>query len=331
MTERSVAARAAAALREAKRAFAANDYPLALARISQAVALNHLTLEVVELFDVLLGAADPDAAAALLGDLLDDAWGDWPPDFHASLAARRFDALRALPATGAEELAEAALETLEAAAAGDMRAWRPVADPDRRAALLSAVAAPSGALLALEQLAYAPVAAGLRAHAVALAESFGHAHLGEPDLARAAERVLFRLGAPASAHRVESGRKATRPRPDSRPAEPAPLDLAGRLLVIAGGHDRLRAAVRDELRGAGLRGLREVPPTWEGQLGASLRGLVQGADLMLLVVRQLDHSTGDAVVAAAAAEAVPVVRVPSASVAGIRSAAVDALAGKTRP
>jgi hypothetical protein len=45
----------------------------------------------------------------------------------------------------------------------------------------------------------------------------------------------------------------------------------------------------------------------------------------------LDHSTGDAVGAAAAAEAVPVVRVPSASVAGIRSAAVDALAGKTRP
>jgi hypothetical protein len=121
MTERSVAARAAAALREAKRAFAANDYPLALARISQAVALNHLTLEVVELFDVLLGAADTDAAAALLGDLLDDTWGDWPPDFHASLAARRFEALRALPATGAEELAEAALETLEAAAAGDVR------------------------------------------------------------------------------------------------------------------------------------------------------------------------------------------------------------------
>ena len=330
MTQRSVTARAATALREARRAFAADDYPLALARVSQAVALNHLTGDVLELFEVLLDAAPPGEEAALLGDLLEDAWGDWPAAFHASLAARRFDALRSLPTTDPDHLAAAALETLEAAAAGETTAWQPVADPGRRAALLAALAAPADTLLALEQLAYAPAAAGLRAHAAALAEAFGHAHLADPDLARAAERALFRLGEPAAARRVESGRKSTRPRSVSRPVHPAPFRLAGGSLVIAGGHVRLRAAVRDELRGAGLNDLREVPPTWEGQLGAPLSGLVHGADIALLVVRQLDHSTGDAVVAAAAAEAVPVVRAPSASVAGICATAVAALAAASR-
>ena len=70
MTERSVAARGATALREARRAFAADDFPLALARISQAVALNHLTSDVLDLFEVLLDAAAPGDVEALLGDLV---------------------------------------------------------------------------------------------------------------------------------------------------------------------------------------------------------------------------------------------------------------------
>ncbi len=328
MTERSVAARGATALREARRAFAADDFPLALARISQAVALNHLTSDVLDLFEVLLDAAAPGDVEALLGDLLDDAWGDWPAEVHAALAARRFDALRSLPSVAPDDLAASALETFEAAARGQSSAWRPIANPDRRAALLAAVADPANTLLALEQLAYAPPSAGLQSHAAALAEAFGHAHLAEPDVARAAERVLFLLGVPDAARRIESARKATRSRSSPRTAAPAPArpSLVGKALLVAGGHDRLRAAVRDELRGAGLTDFREVPPTWEGQRGGSVRGLVDGADLALLVIRQLDHSTGDAVVAAAIARDVPIARAVSASVPSIVSVAVAALA-----
>jgi hypothetical protein len=53
---------------------------------------------------------------------------------------------------------------------------------------------------------------------------------------------------------------------------------------------------------------------------------VDGADLVLLVIRQLDHSTGDAVVAAAIARDVPIARAVSASVPSIVSVAVAALA-----
>ena len=327
MTERSVPARGATALREAKRAFAVDDYPLALARAAHAVALNQLVPEVLDLFGLLLDAAEPAVVADLLGDLLDSGWGDWPPAFHAGLAARRFDALSTLPAVDPGTVAEAALETLEAAAAGDAAAWRPVADPDRRAALLAAVDQPENTLRALEQLAYAPPQAGLRAHAAALAESFGFAHLAEPEVTRAAERVLYALGEADAARRVESGRKAARPRSASpRPTAAAP-DLSAVSLVVAGGHGRLRAAVREDLATLRLSGLREIPPAWEGHRGTPPRDLVRGADLVLLVVRQLDHSTGDAVLAAADAEGVPAVRVRSASVAAIRSAITAAFAG----
>ena len=313
MTARSSGARGATALREARRAFTADDYPLALQRVAQAVALNYLVPEVVDLFGLLLDAAEPDAVAALLGDLLADAWGDWPPAIHAALAGRRFDALAARPTRDPRELAVAALETLEAAAAGDAAAWRPVADPDRRAALLAAVDDPADTVVALEQLAYAPAAAGLRAHAVALAEAVGFAHLAEPAAARAAERALHALGDPAAAGRVEAGRKATRPR-QAEPARSSAPPLQGRTIVVAGGHDRLRVAIRSELLGLGAREVREVPPAWEGQRGARPRDLMAGADLALLVIRQLDHSTGDAVLAAAEAAGVPAHRVPSASV-----------------
>lgn len=313
-------ARAKEAAWEAKNAFDIGDHVLALAAAARAVAFGDLSAETVALFDLLLDATEPNAAAALLDHLLTDAWGDWPPAFHARVATRRFDALRQSPSADPEAIAAAAVETLEAAAAGNEDAWQPIADPASLGALLDAVAWPAWLAPALEQFAYAPAPA-LRAQAAGRAEAYAVARAADADLARAVERALFTLGEPAAARRVEAARKAARPRPAPPKAIPSPR-LDGLVVLVAGGHDRLRAAARADLLGAGAREVREVPPAWEGQRGGRLVDRLAGADAVVLVIRQIDHATGESVETAAALAGVPVTRARAAGVAAIRAAAV---------
>lgn len=333
-------ARAIEARHAARNALGRGDEATALQESLRALVYGDPDPATLELFELLAVTGDPVPSAALLGDALEDAWGDWPPQSHCRLAALRFDLLRDMPA-GADDrdLAEAAVRTLEAAAGGVRHeaAWDPVADPDRRAALLGAIATSHDAMAAaLEHLAWAPKRAGIHADALRFAEQVAWANAAEPALVRASERLLHdlaRSGGPEAnaardaARRLEAMRKQQRPSPERRPA-PAPLpDLSGRCIVIVGGHDGLRAAIMRDLRDLNPGELRDIPPTWEGQRGGGVEPALRGADLAVLVIRQLDHSTGDRAEAVARELGVAVRRARSASVAAVRDA-VLAWAGR---
>lgn len=304
-------------------AFADGDEATALARFRKAVRLGDPDPETLAACcDLLAGEA---AVADELAALLEEAWGDWPPALHARVAARRFDALLATPGTVAPEtLAAAALETLEAAAGGGRGAdaWAPLADPDRRAALLDALAGagPEALIAALEHLSFAPPLRGLHDRALSWAAQTADANPHLQAVMRAAERALYDLGDAESARRIERARKATRPRAAPAASPPAtPISLAGLVVAVAGGHDGLRALVASDLLLSGARDVRGIPPAWEGQLGGGVEPVLRGADLAVLVVRQLDHSTGDSVIGAASALGVPVRRARSASRAAVRA------------
>ncbi|MGI9253724.1 MAG: hypothetical protein ACR2J8_08250, partial [Thermomicrobiales bacterium] len=149
--------RAIEAAWEAKNALAAGDEDIAFAASVRAVSLGDLSPETTDLFRLLAETRDPLSAAELLGQALEDTWGDWPPEFHSEVATLRFDLLTGMGKTG-PDLADAALATLEAAAGGGRgeRAWAPIEDPTRRRAILAAVEIDPAAIAdALEHLAFA--------------------------------------------------------------------------------------------------------------------------------------------------------------------------------
>jgi len=327
-------ARAIEARHAARIALDRGEESLALAESLRAIVYGDDDPATLELFELCAVAGEPAPAADLLGQALEDAWGDWPPATHCRLAALRFDLLRAAGADD-RDLADAAVATLEAAAGGVRHeaAWDPVVDPDRRAALLAAIAAGHDAVAAgLEHLAWAPKRAGLHADALRFAEQVAWGNAAEPALVRAAERLLHdlaRSGGPEAnaardaARRLEAMRKQQRPAAARRPALASPPDLAGRCIVVVGGHDGLRAAIRRDLGDLRPAEVRDIPPTWEGQLGGGVEPTLRGADLAVLVIRQLDHSTGDRAEAAARDLGVAVRRARSASVAAVRDAVLD--------
>lgn len=331
-------ARAIEAAWEARNAFAANDEPRAFTEAVRAVSLGDESPDVLDIFRLLGAAFDAEAAAALLGQALEDTWGDWRPAFHAEVAALRFDRLRELGADP-QDLAPAAVAALEAAAGGgkDRDAWAWIADPDRREALLAAAGSDPAAIAdALEHLAFAPRHAGLQSDASRFAEQSAYAHAADRAVVRAAEVLLYAItkeGGPEAtaareaAKRLETMRKgliATAARtatPASPPASAVP-DITGACIVLVGGHDGLRAAVRALLAPRKPREIRDLPPSWEGQRGGGVDAAIRGADLTVLIIRQLDHSTGDAAEAAAETFGVAHRRARTASTAAI-VAAID--------
>ena len=114
----------------------------------------------------------------------------------------------------------------------------------------------------------------------------------------------------------------------SSPAPPAGPDLHGLAVVLVGGHPALRRLVRVDLAAAGVADLRELPPAWEAHRPArAVRDLLAGADLAVLVWRQLGHSTAELVQQAAARLGVPVVRARTAGAGAVREA-VEAFAAR---
>ncbi|MFM9107893.1 MAG: hypothetical protein ACKOWF_14475 [Chloroflexota bacterium] len=328
----------------ARNAFASGDETLAFAEAVRAVSFGETAPDLLDLFHLLAATQDPAPAADLLGQALEDTWGDWPPPLHAEIAAIRFDRLIEAGVEG-PPLAGAALAALEAAAGGGPdaagNAWTPLADPGRRERILRAADSdPASIADALEHLSFAPRRAGIQSDATRFAEQVAYAHAGERPVVRAAERLLFAIArepgpeadaARDTARRLEAMRKRlaagdSRQRPGAAAAAVAPAagsGLDGASIVLVGGHDGLRAAARALLAPRAPREIRDLPPTWEGQRGGGAEAAVRGADLVVLVIRQLDHSTGDAAEAAAREFGAAVRRARSASTAAIIAAIDD--------
>lgn len=311
---------AAAAARER---FEAGDFRGARSGFERAFALGDNSRETIAALQALLADADDQAAlAAILTTYLDRVGPELVPADRIEAATALFDATDLTRSGGAST---AALRLLEAAAAGDETAWAPVLAPTRRAAIEAAFATPLATLERLEQEHFAPPSTGLPALAVARAEEIGFRHAAEPEVARAAERLLHAVGAREAAYRVEEARRAARaPRPARSPIGDAPVSppaLSGLVVVVVGGHPALRRLVRVDLGRSGLAALRELPSAWEAtRSGRAVRDLLAGADVAVLVRRQLAHSTTEQVTAAASGLGVPVVVAATASTTAVRRA-----------
>lgn len=308
--------RAFATARHGWRAFAEGDTERASTAFWRALELGDCRPETIDAWSELQPSARLETLAA---NLLDQTAVDWPPGPRALLAARRFDALVRLDAPPVNR-SLAALAVLEAAAGGDAVAWQPVTSDSRREPLLAALDSPATLLEALEHLSYAPLEAGFRDHAVSLAINLGYSLIGSPEPVRAVERVLFSLGATDAAYGLERLQAAHQPRLGDRQA-PDPMSFIGQTLLLNGGHDALRVAAREDLLRSGAADVRFVPPSWEGQRGDSLALSMPGVDLVIAIIRQLDHSTGDRVKAAARRAGVRVTQARTATVSAIREAA----------
>jgi hypothetical protein len=184
---------------------------------------------------------------------------------------------------------------------------------------------PSAMLAGYEQQLLAPLETGLRERALVLIEALGHR---DASMARDAERLLHAAGAAKAAYRVERERRGVRP--PQIVALDREASVAGLVIAVAGGHPRLRKMIRRDLTRIGISDFREIPAAFEANLGGrDVAAKLNGADLAVMIVRQIAHSTSDQVTSAAAKVGVPVAFAHSASIAGVRRE-VDAFAAAKR-
>jgi hypothetical protein len=259
--------------------------------------------------------------ALLIDRYLHDLGSDLSPDRRLDWTATRFDALSADDSS--PNLAEAALQLLEAAAATGPHGWTVVLEPNRRAAIDVALRNPSFALSAFEQFMYAPAETGLPSQARAQIEDVGCRHAADRELVRSAEHLLHAFGDPDAAYRVEACRRAA-----TLPTAPIHTAISDSgppkralTVTIAGGHPALRSMARRDLESIGVAQVREIPPAWEAtRHGKAIQATLGGSDLAVMIGPQIAHTTSDQVRASAARLGVPVVTIQSAGIAAIRQA-----------
>lgn len=213
------------------------------------------------------------------------------------------------------------LESL--AGLNDTAAWTELARADPLRLIDSLASDPVDRLDALEQLTFAPAASGLPARAIGAIEAIGHLARHDPPVSRAAERLLHDLQQVEAAYGVERARRGVarvEPPSPSATASLAPR-FAGLTIVLAGGHPALRSLIARDLSRDGVRDVRDVPSAREAvRSGRDVAAVVGGVDLVVLLVRQLAHSTSDQVKDAARKAGVPVVVAERAGTSGVRRA-----------
>ncbi len=305
--------------------FDAGDFEGARRIYERAAARGDRSAETIDaLQSIYADAGEEETRYTLLATLLDRIGPELPAARRVSWASSAFDAAVAsgLLLTEREVAARRLLETVADAGAS---AWTSILNPTRRPAIISSFVGPGAALDRLEQEAYAPPETALPADALVAIEAIGHRHATDVPIARAAERLLHGLGAPAAAYRVEATRRGVAPVSGSREgrilspsATPA---LQGLSVVLAGGHPALRRLVRSNLDHAGVKALREIPSGWEARRSRqAIRDVMGSADVAVLIWRQLSHSTGDRVRSAADAMEVPVILARTAAASAVRQA-----------
>lgn len=298
--------------------FEQDDASGAQAILEQIVCAGPLESSGRELLEVLLPEVAPlDVIEAVIkhndGDLSLLERSQW--------LARRFDS------TPQDTMAhsEAALDLLGAATMAGEAGWRLVQEPRRRFLLDHALTGPKAQIDLLEQEALAPLETGLPETVPGRTLAFGRlmAARGESMAVRDAERLLHVLREPQLAYLLESDRKRWGAgfRDDRRLPRPL-LNPSSRLIVVvAGGHPPLRRLARRELDEMDLADVREFPSAWEGnRQGRHARDTIEGADLAVVIWRQIAHSTSDQITSAARSLSVPVVRADTPTISAIRRA-----------
>ncbi|MEA2584291.1 MAG: hypothetical protein QOF33_2376 [Thermomicrobiales bacterium] len=305
------------------RLFQADQFEAAQRGFERLVATGHGDVDVVTALQQLYSdRGEPGNAAALVDRYLGERGADLTLQERLDWLTARFDAVTAdssVPERSAE-----ALQLLEAAAACGPGGWSVVLEPDRRAVIEATMQVPTVALSAFEQYMYAPAETGLPAEAVARLEALGCRQPDDWDLSRSAERLLHAVGEPEAAYRVEACRRAAMRHATAATtsAEPEPeLPLRGMVVTIAGGHPALRSLARRDLKAIGVRSVREIPSAWEAtRVGRSVQATLAGSDVIVVIARQIAHTTSDQVRGAATRLGLAVVTAETASVASIRRA-----------
>jgi len=301
--------------------FEQGDFAGAREAFERAIAAGDSDPETVDtLLTLYADATDNLATIRLIATTLDDVTADHPAAVRLPWAVARFDAVARLQ-DDAAQLTDAAIRLLETAAeAGN---WTAITDPTRRPRLLAAFSNPLQILERLEQESYAPVETGLPAAAAGEAEDLGHRFARDPSIARAAERLLHGLGHPEAAYRVEALRLAAATAPARTVRAPSHA-LPAWTVVLAGGHPALRRLAGVDLRRHGAIGHRDIPSSWEATRSTrAIREQLNGCDVVVMIWRQLDHSTADRIRVAAAQTGVPIVHARTAGVSSVVQATLE--------
>ncbi len=203
---------------------------------------------------------------------------------------------------------DCAIDLLAAATGAGERGWEQLREAGRVPILERLALTESAGLELLELFGYAPDA-GMRQFSVSHLVSAGMHLLDRGEDSRQVERLLHGAGATDEAYRLEASRKyraACEPERQwtARSGEPG---IACQRLGIAGGHHQLHGMVASLL---GRHGVRIVPIPSSREHVRRERAIVQalqGCDAVMLLVRQISHSTSDQVRKAAARLAIPVI------------------------
>ncbi|CAN5633683.1 hypothetical protein BH24CHL4_BH24CHL4_12320 [soil metagenome] len=212
------------------------------------------------------------------------------------------------------------LSALHAAAVAGEPGWTRLDQPSLRGLIMARIVLSFAGLEIAEQLLYAPVTTGWPATALQRIEAIGSSAQGDTELARAAERLLHDFGEPEAAYRVERIRRSWKQERKRRPVREGSRKrrpLHGVTVAIGGGHPGLRANVGrqvDQLGGA----VREIPSRFEAvRRDKDVVDILRGADIAVVIIPQIAHSTSDQIKRAAAKLSVPVISAPSASAPSI--------------
>lgn len=199
----------------------------------------------------------------------------------------------------------------------DEHAWNSLLQSSRIEDLRQLAGEPDIGIEIAELLTYAPDE-GIRDFAVSELEGAGMRQLASGDDSRSIERLLHAAGARDAAYRLEAARKR------SAAAEPPPAGdrpsrstIPYRTIAIAGGHAQLRGNAASVLDRYGVTVV-PIPSSQEAiRRERDILHLLNGCDLVMLLVRQITHSTSDQVRKAAERLGVPVLFSNAASAVAI--------------
>jgi hypothetical protein len=97
--------------------------------------------------------------------------------------------------------------------------------------------------------------------------------------------------------------------------------VAGLTVALAGGYPALRSAIERDLLRSGARAVRQLPSAKEAnRAGRDVKATIAGCDVVVVLVRQLAHSTDAQIRRAAAQSGVSVVVAESSGIGGVQRA-----------
>lgn len=199
----------------------------------------------------------------------------------------------------------------------DEHAWNSLLQSSRIEDLRQLAGEPEIGIEIAELLTYAPDE-GIRDFAVSELEGAGMRQLASGDDSRSIERLLHAAGARDAAYRLEAARKrSAAAEPPPAGGRPSRSTIPYRTIAIAGGHAQLRGNAASVLDRYGVTVV-PIPSSQEAvRRERDILHLLNGCDLVMLLVRQITHSTSDQVRKAAERLGVPVLFSNAASAVAI--------------